>query len=98
MKGTLTRMFLSGERLYLDTLTFLNYGIAKFYPKPGRLVSNDQTFYVVPDIYVEEKNGEFIIKMNDYIIVLTASSYNHASTSASTSSGSKAFLSSITPF
>ena len=29
MKGTLTRMFLSGERLYLDTLTFLNYGIAK---------------------------------------------------------------------
>jgi RNA polymerase sigma-54 factor len=34
-------------------------------PKPGRLVSPEDTQYVVPDIFVHEVSGEFIIKMNN---------------------------------
>lgn len=39
--------------------------ITGFTPKPGRLVSNGETHYVTPDIFVHEVGGEFIIKMND---------------------------------
>jgi RNA polymerase sigma-54 factor len=34
-------------------------------PKPGRLISPDETQYVVPDIYVHEVGGEWQIKLND---------------------------------
>ncbi|MDA9793038.1 RNA polymerase factor sigma-54 [Bacteriovoracaceae bacterium] len=39
--------------------------IMGFTPKPGRLVSPEDTQYVVPDIFVHEVAGEFIIKMNN---------------------------------
>jgi len=34
-------------------------------PKPGRLVSSDETQYVVPDIFVAEVGGEFVVQIND---------------------------------
>ncbi len=34
-------------------------------PKPGRLVSSEETQYVVPDIFVAEVCGEFIVQIND---------------------------------
>jgi RNA polymerase sigma-54 factor len=34
-------------------------------PKPGRLVSADETQYVVPDIFVAEVGGEFVVQVND---------------------------------
>lgn len=34
-------------------------------PKPGRLVSSDETHYVVPDIFVVEVGGEFVVQIND---------------------------------
>jgi RNA polymerase sigma-54 factor len=34
-------------------------------PKPGRLVSAEETQYVVPDIFVAEVGGEFVVQVND---------------------------------
>jgi RNA polymerase sigma-54 factor len=34
-------------------------------PKPGRLISSDETQYVVPDIFVAEVSGEFVVQIND---------------------------------
>ncbi len=34
-------------------------------PKPGQLVSADETQYVVPDIFVAEVGGEFVVQVND---------------------------------
>jgi RNA polymerase sigma-54 factor len=34
-------------------------------PKPGRLVSAEETQYVVPDIFVAEVSGEFVVQVND---------------------------------
>src|SRR5690606_26992395 len=34
-------------------------------PKPGRLVSSDETQYIVPDIFVAEVGGEFVVQVND---------------------------------
>ena len=34
-------------------------------PKPGRLVSVDETQYVVPDIFIGEVGGEFVVQVND---------------------------------
>jgi len=34
-------------------------------PKPGRLVSAEETQYVVPDIFVAEVGGEFVVQIND---------------------------------
>jgi RNA polymerase sigma-54 factor len=39
--------------------------IMGLHPKPGRLVSPDETQYVVPDIFVLEVGGEFVININD---------------------------------
>lgn len=39
--------------------------LKNFNPKPGRLVSNQDTHYIVPDIYVVEVGGEFVVKVND---------------------------------
>lgn len=36
-----------------------------FNPKPGRLISPEDTQYVVPDIYIEEIGGELVVKLND---------------------------------
>ena len=34
-------------------------------PKPGRLVSAEETQYVVPDIFVAQLGGEFVVQIND---------------------------------
>lgn len=34
-------------------------------PKPGRLISSEETQYVVPDIFVAEMGGEFVVQVND---------------------------------
>jgi RNA polymerase sigma-54 factor len=39
--------------------------IHSFHPKPGRLVSPDDTHYVVPDIYIKQVGGEFVVQLND---------------------------------
>ncbi|MFT6069894.1 MAG: RNA polymerase sigma-54 factor [Bacteriovoracaceae bacterium] len=39
--------------------------LQNFHPKPGRLISPQETHYVVPDIYVVEMNGVFSVKVND---------------------------------
>lgn len=39
--------------------------LQNFHPKPGRLVSSAETHYVVPDIYVIEVGGVFVVKVND---------------------------------
>lgn len=39
--------------------------IQEFHPRPGKLISSEETQYVVPDIYVKEVGGEFSIQLND---------------------------------
>ena len=39
--------------------------ILSFNPKPGRLVSNEQNQYIVPDIYIVDVGGELQVKLND---------------------------------
>jgi RNA polymerase sigma-54 factor len=39
--------------------------IQTFNPRPGRLVSSDDTHYIVPDIYVQQVGGEFVVLVND---------------------------------
>lgn len=36
-----------------------------FHPKPGRLVGSQDTHYIVPDVYVVEMGGEFVVQVND---------------------------------
>lgn len=39
--------------------------IQTFNPRPGRLISPEDTQYVVPDIYVQHVGGEFVVIVND---------------------------------
>jgi RNA polymerase sigma-54 factor len=39
--------------------------ISNFHPKPGRLISPEEIQYVVPDIYIKEIGGEFVVVLND---------------------------------
>lgn len=39
--------------------------IHNFNPKPGRLISSEETQYVVPDIYVVKMGDEFVVQVND---------------------------------
>lgn len=39
--------------------------ISELNPKPGRLVVVDETHYVVPDIFVANVGGEFVVQVND---------------------------------
>lgn len=36
-----------------------------FNPRPGRIVASSETEYVVPDIYVQEVGGDYVVKLND---------------------------------
>lgn len=36
-----------------------------FNPKPGRLISPEDTQYVVPDIYIKEIGGELVVRLNN---------------------------------
>ena len=49
------------EEMVIQTAELLK----NFHPKPGRLVAPADTHYVVPDIYVVEVGGEFVVKVND---------------------------------
>jgi len=39
--------------------------IQSFHPKPGRLVVSEETHYVVPDIFVNQVGGEFVVQVNE---------------------------------
>lgn len=39
--------------------------IHDFHPRPGRLVSSEETYYIVPDIYVVQMGDEFVVRVND---------------------------------
>ena len=39
--------------------------IMGLHPKPGRLVSPEETQYVVPDIFIEQVGGEYVVQVND---------------------------------
>lgn len=39
--------------------------IHSFHPKPGRLISPEDTHYVVPDIYVKQIGDELVVTLND---------------------------------
>lgn len=39
--------------------------IMGLHPKPGRLISPEEIHYVVPDIFVQEVGGEFVVQIND---------------------------------
>jgi len=39
--------------------------LQSFHPKPGRLIAGEETQYVVPDIYVTEVSGKFVVGLND---------------------------------
>ncbi len=39
--------------------------IKEFHPRPGRLVSSDYTEYIIPDIYIFEVAGKFVVKVNE---------------------------------
>lgn len=39
--------------------------IQDFHPRPGRLVASQDINYVVPDIYVHEVAGEYVVRLNE---------------------------------
>jgi RNA polymerase sigma-54 factor len=39
--------------------------LMQFNPRPGRLISPEEILYVVPDIFVLEVGGEFVVRLND---------------------------------
>lgn len=39
--------------------------LQNFHPKPGRLVAIPDTHYILPDIFVVEAGGEFVVQVND---------------------------------
>jgi RNA polymerase sigma-54 factor len=39
--------------------------LKEFHPKPGRLIVSGETHYIVPDIYVVEVSGKYVVKIND---------------------------------
>lgn len=41
------------------------YILHSFNPKPGRLISPEDTQYVVPDIYIKEIGGELAVRLNN---------------------------------
>lgn len=58
---TISKALGVSEEQVKDTAMLLQ----NFHPKPGRLVSNNDTHYVVPDIYVKQVGGEFVVQVND---------------------------------
>lgn len=39
--------------------------LQNFHPRPGRLIVTPETHYILPDIYVVEVSGQFIVQVND---------------------------------
>jgi RNA polymerase sigma-54 factor len=49
------------EEVVKETILVLK----QFHPKPGRLVSPQDTQYIIPDIFVQEVGGKFSVVVND---------------------------------
>jgi RNA polymerase sigma-54 factor len=39
--------------------------LQNFHPKPGRLIAPSETHYILPDIYVVDVGGSFVVQVND---------------------------------
>lgn len=39
--------------------------LQNFHPKPGRLIASQDTHYILPDIFVVNVGGEFVVQVND---------------------------------
>ncbi len=48
-----------------EALMAAEFIVQTFNPKPGLLVSADETQYVTPDIYIQEVAGELVVQVND---------------------------------
>ena len=48
-----------------DSIQSAELILTSFNPKPGKLVSNEETQYVVPDIYIAEVGGKLQVQLND---------------------------------
>ncbi len=49
----------------IDQIKETSLLLQNFHPKPGRLIAPQETHYIVPDIYVVEVAGEFVVQVND---------------------------------
>jgi RNA polymerase sigma-54 factor len=49
----------------VDRIKEVEHIIQSFHPRPGRLIATEETHYVVPDIFVVEQGGEFVVQVND---------------------------------
>jgi RNA polymerase sigma-54 factor len=49
----------------LEQVKQAEYVIHTFHPKPGRLISPEETQYVVPDIYIKNISGELTVHLNN---------------------------------
>ena len=49
----------------VDQIKEAEFILHSFNPKPGRLISPEDTQYVVPDIYIAEVGGELMVKLNN---------------------------------
>jgi RNA polymerase sigma-54 factor len=52
-------------KLDIEDLADIFEFIKTLTPYPGRLYSSESTNYVIPDIFVRQKDGEFIVVLND---------------------------------
>jgi RNA polymerase sigma-54 factor len=48
-----------------DVIKAIDFIISELTPFPGLPFSNDNTNYIVPDVYVEKIDGEYVIRLND---------------------------------
>lgn len=49
----------------LQKIKDAEYILHNFNPKPGRLISSEETQYVVPDIYIKDIGGELVVRLNN---------------------------------
>lgn len=49
----------------LDEVKLCEQILANLNPRPGRQISSEEPQYIVPDIYVREVSGEFVVEINN---------------------------------
>lgn len=52
-------------QISLDEVKLCEQILANLNPRPGRQISSEEPQYIVPDIYVREVSGEFIVEINN---------------------------------
>lgn len=52
-------------QISLDELKLCEQILSSLNPRPGRQISSEEPQYIVPDIYVREVGGEFIVEINN---------------------------------